>query len=417
MSKRILVIGGGVIGLSTAYYCARKGHHVTVVDRNPEQRDGCSFGNAGMIVPSHFIPLAAPGMVALGLKWMWNPESPFYIKPRPDRDLVSWAYRFWRASTPGRVRRAAPLLRDLQLASRACFEEFADLSGNSFGLVKRGLLMLCKTQHALDEEAKMAEQAGQLGIPAEVLDARQTAALDPDVRMDVAGAVYFPKDCHLSPDRFMAGLQQRLKQAGAEFSWNTEVTGWRASGSRIEAARTTVGEFTGDEFVLCGGVWSPDVARELRLHLPMQAGKGYSLTLTRPRQLPRICALFAEARLAVTPMGGSLRFGGTMEIAGLNEDINPVRVRGIIKSVPRYYPDFTPHDFDGVEPWRGLRPCSPDGLPYVGRTARHSNLCVAAGHAMLGLSLGPITGRLVAEILSGENPSIPINLLDPDRYA
>ncbi|HXT42454.1 MAG TPA: FAD-dependent oxidoreductase [Candidatus Angelobacter sp.] len=417
MSKRILVIGGGVIGLSTAYYCARKGHHVTVVDRNPEQRDGCSFGNAGMIVPSHFIPLAAPGMVALGLKWMWNPESPFYIKPRPDRDLVSWAYRFWRASTPGRVRRAAPLLRDLQLASRACFEEFADLTGNSFGLVKRGLLMLCKTQHALDEEAKMAEQAGQLGIPAEVLDARQTAALDPDVRMDVAGAVYFPKDCHLSPDRFMAGLQQRLKQAGAEFSWNTEVTGWRASGSRIEAARTTVGEFTGDEFVLCGGVWSPDVARELRLHLPMQAGKGYSLTLTRPRQLPRICALFAEARLAVTPMGGSLRFGGTMEIAGLNEDINPVRVRGIIKSVPRYYPDFTPHDFDGVEPWRGLRPCSPDGLPYVGRTARHSNLCVAAGHAMLGLSLGPITGRLVAEILSGENPSIPINLLDPDRYA
>lgn len=417
MSKRILVIGGGVIGLSTAYYCARKGHRVTVIDRNPEQRDGCSFGNAGMIVPSHFIPLAAPGMVALGLKWMWNPESPFYIKPRLDWDLLSWAFRFWRASTPGRVRCAAPLLRDLQLASRACFEELADLTGNGFALVKRGLLMLCKTQHALDEESKMAEQARQLGIPAEVLDARQTAALDPDVRMDIAGAVYFPKDCHLSPDRFMAGLQQHLKQAGAEFSWNTEVKGWRVNGSRVEAVKTTTGDFTGDEFVLCGGVWSPGVARELRLRLPMQAGKGYSLTLTRPRQLPRICALFAEARLAVTPMGGSLRFGGTMEIAGLNEDINPVRVQGIIKSVPKYYPDFTPRDFDGIQPWRGLRPCSPDGLPYVGRTARYSNLCVAAGHAMLGLSLGPITGRLVAEILSGENPAVPVNLLDPDRYA
>src|SRR6185312_3717959 len=153
MSKRILVIGGGVIGLSTAYYCARKGHRVTVIDRNPEQRDGCSFGNAGMIVPSHFIPLAAPGMVALGLKWMWKPESPFYIRPRLDWDLLSWAFRFWRASTPGRVRRAAPLLRDLQLASRACFEELADLTGNGFALMKRGLLMLCKTQHALDEEA------------------------------------------------------------------------------------------------------------------------------------------------------------------------------------------------------------------------------------------------------------------------
>jgi D-amino-acid dehydrogenase len=387
------------------------------MEQNGARRDGCSFGNAGMIVPSHFVPLAAPGMVKLGLKWMLNPESPFYIKPRLDWDLLSWGFKFWRASTSGRVRRAAPLLRDLQLASRACFEDLAERTGNSFDLVKRGLLMLCKTQHTLDEEAKTAEQAGRLGIPAEVLDAKQTAALDPDIRMDVAGAVYFSKDCHLSPNRFMAGLQQHLKQTGAEFSWNTDITGWRADDSRVEAVRTTAGDFTADEFVLCGGAWSPVVARELRLHLPMQAGKGYSLTLARPRQLPQICALLAEARVAVTPMGGSLRFGGTMEMAGLNEDINPVRVQGIIKSVPRYYPEFTPHDFDGVQPWRGLRPCTPDGLPYVGRSARYSNLCVATGHAMLGLSLGPITGKLVAEILSGENPSIPINLLDPDRYA
>ena len=215
----------------------------------------------------------------------------------------------------------------------------------------------------------------------------------------------------------MARLKQQLERLGASICWETEVAGWRASGKRIEAVRTTKGEFTADEFVLCGGCWSPAAARDLDLTLPMQAGKGYSLTLPNPRQLPSLCAIFTEARLAVTPMGNSLRFGGTMEIAGLDEKINPVRVRGIIKSVPRYYPDFTPRDFEGIKPWCGLRPCSPDGLPYVGRTRRYSNLSLATGHAMLGLSLGPITGRLLAEIISGEIPSIDIELLDPDRFA
>src|SRR6185295_7230626 len=122
--KHVLIIGGGVIGLSTAYYCARRGHRVTVLDRNPEQRDGCSFGNAGMVVPSHFVPLAAPGMVWRGLKWMWNPESPFWVKPRLDRELLDWGWKFWRASNQRQVTRAAPLLRDMPLASRAAFEEF-----------------------------------------------------------------------------------------------------------------------------------------------------------------------------------------------------------------------------------------------------------------------------------------------------
>jgi D-amino-acid dehydrogenase len=416
LSKRILVIGSGVIGLSTAYYAARKGHRVTVIERNPEQRDGCSFGNAGFVAPSHFIPLAAPGMVGLGLKWMWNPESPFYIKPRLNWELLSWGFKFWRAATPTHVGRSAPLLRDLGFASRACFEQLADLPGNDFGLEKKGLLNLCKTEHALEEEAKIAGQARELGVPAEVLDAKQTAKLDPNVRMDVAGSVYFPKDCHLTPSRFMAGLQQQLGKLGVDFSWETEVTGERVNGSRIEAIQTTKGDFTANEYVLCGGAWSARMARALGLNLPMQAGKGYSLTLPKPRQLPSISAIFTEARVAVTPMGGKLRFGGTMEIAGMNEDINPVRVQGIIKSVPKYYPEFAFKDFEDIQPWRGLRPCSPDGLPYVGRTSRYTNFAIATGHAMLGLSLGPVTGKLMAEILSGEKPSIDIQLLNPDRY-
>lgn len=416
MSKQILIIGGGVIGLSVAYYSARKGHRVTLLDRDPEQRDGCSFGNAGMITPSHFVPLAAPGMVSLGLKWMWNPESPFWVKPRLDWDLWQWAHKFWRASTPQHVRRSAPLLRDLHLASRSCFQELADLPANDFGLVTKGLVMLCKTAHTFEEESKTAAYANQLGIPAEVLDARQTAALDPNIRMDIAGGIYFPKDCHLTPARFMAALKQQLDKLGVAFSWQTEVTGWRVAHGRVEAAQTNRGEFSADEIVLCGGSWSPTVARDLKLKLPMQAGKGYSLTLPNPPQLPAICAILTEARVAVTPMGSSLRFGGTMEISGLNEEINPVRVQGIIKSALKYYPDFTHQDFAGVQPWRGLRPCSPDGLPYVGRTKKYTNLSIATGHAMMGLSLGPITGKLISELLSEERPSIDLEQLAPDRF-
>ena len=415
-SKHIVIIGAGVIGLATAYYLTRRGHRVTVLERASQDYLGCSFGNAGMIAPSHFVPLAAPGMVALGLKWMWNPESPFYIKPRLDWDLLSWGWKFFCAANAAHVARSAPLLRDLNLASRSCFEELAALPGNEFGLVKKGLLMLCKTAHALDEEAKIAEQALRLGLPAQVLDAKQTAALEPNVRMDIFGSVYFPKDCHLSPGLFMFGLRRQVEAAGVSISWNTEVTGWRAGEGRIHAALTDRGELQADEFAICGGSWSPVVVRQLGLRLPMQAGKGYSLTLPAPRQLPTLCAIFAEARLAATPMGSSLRFGGTMEIAGLNDAINPVRVRGIIKSVPRYYPDFSADDFRDIQPWCGLRPCSPDGLPYVGRVRRFVNLSIASGHAMLGLSLGPITGRLMSEILSDEKPAIDITPLNPERH-
>lgn len=396
-------------------HCAKKGHHVTVLERNGAQRDGCSFGNAGMIVPSHFVPLAAPGMVTLGLKWMWNPESPFYIKPRFDAELFDWAIKFWRAANSDHVRRSASLLRDLSFASRAMFEEFA--AQNEIELTPRGLLMLCKTQHALDDEAKFAAQANRLGVPAEILDAMQTAKLDPGVMMDVAGAVYFPKDAHFTPEKYMAVLQRNCEQAGVKFFWNAEVEKIIFHGQKISAVKTARAEFFADEIILCGGSWSPLLARELGLKIPMQAGKGYSLTLTQPRELPQLCSIFTEARMAITPMGSSLRFGGTMEISGLNENINPVRVQGIIKSVPKYFPKFLPPDFENVQPWCGLRPCSPDGLPYLGRTTKFSNLVLATGHAMMGMSLSPITGKLVSEIVSGKKATFDLSLLSPDRYA
>jgi D-amino-acid dehydrogenase len=416
--KHVVVCGGGILGLSCAYYLAREGHRVTLLERDAADHDTCAGGSAGYVSPSHVIPLAAPGMVMLGLKWMLSPRSPFYIKPRLDAELLRWGWHFWRSCTDRNVCRSAPILRDLCLASRTLFGEFADQTGNDFQLEKQGLLNLCKTQAKLDHEAHgLAQLANELGVEARVLNATETAALDPGVKMDVLGSVYFPIDCHLTPRRFVTTLTALAKQQGVEFRWQTPVTGWRTANGRIAAVLTPQGEIVADEFVLAGGSWSPGMLAGLGVRLPMQAGKGYSLTLEQPRVLPTRPHIFTEARIAVTPMGRTLRFGGTMEISGINSTIRPERVQQIVESVPRYFPEFTAADFAGIKPWSGLRPVSPDGMPYVGRFARHSNLIAACGHAMLGVTLAPITGVLVADVVGGRKPTVALETLNPDRFS
>ncbi|MBM3853862.1 MAG: FAD-dependent oxidoreductase [Verrucomicrobia bacterium] len=415
-SKHVVICGAGIVGLCCAHYLRARGHEVTVLERLPAERDGCSFGNAGIITPSHFVPLAAPGMVALGLKWMFNSKSPFYIRPRLSAELLGWSVRFLRSCNAAHVARSGPLLRDLNHASRELYLELAARLP-PFDLTTRGLLMLCRQEKTLEHEAAFAAHARELGVPAEVCTPQRAAELDPGVRMAIAGAVHFPLDAHFSPARFLEIFTPPLVSAGVKFLWETEVAGWRTAGHRLAAALTNRGEIPADEFVLAGGAWSPVTIRPLGLRLPMQAGKGYSLTLPRPRQLPQLTSIFTEARIAVTPLGSSLRIGGTMEVVGLDLSIQPNRVEGIIENVPRYFPDFTLDDFRDIPPWRGLRPVSPDGLPYLGRFARHPNLIAATGHAMMGVSLAPITGRLVADLVSGEKPSHDLALLDPDRFA
>jgi D-amino-acid dehydrogenase len=331
---------------------------------------------------------------------------------------MRWSWLFWRACNRRHLHRAAPILRDLCLGSRRLFEELDDITGGTFELQKEGLLNLCKTQEGLDHEAHgLARIASELGIEARVLDARQTAALEPGTKLNIAGSVYFPIDAHLTPWRFAQALTALIKAMGVRFHWSTTVYGWRSEGGRIAAVQTTAGDLLADEFVLAGGSWSPSMLDGLGIRLPMQAGKGYSLTLPKPRFKLTKSLIFTERRIAVTPMGGALRFGGTMELSGINHEVRPERVRQIIESVPHYFPEFGEADFAGIKPWHGLRPVSPDGLPYIGRFHRHANLTAACGHAMLGLTMAPITGLLVAEILTGRKPSVDLTMLNANRYS
>lgn len=406
------MVGGGVIGLCSAYYLARAGHRVAVVDRDASRREACSDENAGMVVPSHFIPLAAPGMISLGLKWMFNPRSPFFLRPRLDSALWSWCWKFFRHANRRHVENTQELLRDLSLESRGRFVDLAEEL--DFPLVKRGLLMLCRSEAGLEDEAEVAEAANVLGIEAEVCAPVRLRELDPDVAMDAIGGVWFPQDCHLDPGLFLGALRREIRERGGEFR-DAEVTRADVEDGRVAALRLGDGEsLAADEVVLATGAWAPDLARSLKLKLPMQAGKGYSFTLAEPRRLPRLCSLLKEGRVAVTPMGDQLRVAGTMEICGNDLSIDPRRLEGIIDSFCAFFPEFEPGDFRGVEPWSGLRPCSPDGLPYLGRVPGIRNAIVASGHSMLGLSLGPVTGRLVAACLEGESLD---PRLDPARFS
>ena len=421
MAQRVIIIGGGIIGLATAWFCRQRGYEVAVVDRGPSQRDGCSFGNAGMVVPSHFIPLAAPGMVATGLKMMWNPRSPFYFRPRLAPELWNWAWKFLRACNANHVEKTVPVLRDLGLASRRLYSEWHAEFQQAFDLQERGLIMLCHTERGLEKEAEIARLANEQGIEARILGQQETSQLDPGVQLDVVGGVYFPGDCHLSPQKLMSVLERRLDESGCEFHWRSEVVGFESGQKRIRGVKLATANgnqrMEADWVVVCGGAWSGRIGKGLGLQIPMQAGKGYSLTLSQPRQLPKICSILTEAKVAVTPLNGALRFGGTMEITGLDESISQPRLDGIIESACRYFPAFETTDFQGIEPWVGLRPLSADGLPIIGIPTRWENLVMNTGHAMMGVSLAPISGQIVTDLIAGRQQKVlEGGLLSPDRF-
>ena len=399
--KKVVIIGGGVIGLCSGYFLSKAGHRVVIVDRDASRRESCSDRNAGMIVPSHFTPLAAPGVISQGLKWMLNRRSPFFLRPRLDPKLWSWCWQFYRHCNRKHVENSQELLRDMSLESRSLFEQLADDLG--FALVGRGLLMLCQTEAGFREEGEVAEAASRLGIQAEVCGPERLRELDPGAEIDTVGGVWFSQDAHLDSEEFLDALRSAIRENGGEFL-DGEVNDFALANGSIDHALLTDGrDLSADHYIIAGGAWSPTLAKILGLRLPMEGGKGYSFTLTKPPQLPELCSLLKEGRVAVTPMGETLRVAGTMEICGDDLSIDRVRLSGIIDSFCRFFPRFTAGDFDGLEPWSGLRPCSPDGLPYVGRVPNLENAVVATGHSMLGLSLGPVSGRIVAGIISNQS--------------
>jgi D-amino-acid dehydrogenase len=412
---KIGILGGGIIGLSSAYYLNKAGYDVTIIDQT-NLLDGCSHGNAGMIVPSHFIPLAAPGMISKGIRWMFDSTSPFYIKPRFSKSLIKWGYHFYRSATSAHVQKSAPALKEISLLSKSLYQEWKQELPFDFGYQEKGLLMLFKTKEAEHEEANTVEMASRYGIEAYLLNASEVQNLETQIKVDVKGGVYFPGDAHLNPNVLVTNLIKFLRQKGVSFRDKTTLKDFQIDNGKVLAVKTNNGDFRFDEVVMALGSWSGEIGGKLQLSLPMQAGKGYSFTLNDAVNNVQIPSIFLEARVAVTPMGNSLRFGGTMEITGVHHRINMNRVKGIVNAIPRYYPKMLVPMPNQENVWHGLRPCSPDGLPYIGRSKKIENLIIATGHSMMGLSLAPATGLLVSELVDNKKSSMNIELFEPERF-
>ena len=410
----IIIIGGGIIGLSSAYYLSKQGHQITVIDKG-DLTDNCSFGNAGMIVPSHFVPLAAPGMISQGIRWMFDSKSPFYVKPSLGGGLPAWGLKFLKKSTTKHVEASALPLRDLSLLSKQLFQQLANEPDFDFELKNNGILAFYKTEKAGEEEAHLAARATELGLDMAVLTKAECQALQPKLELDVLGAVHYRCDAHLYPVKLMQALLKYLEQNGVKIVRNQEVTGINAAGNKITSLSTGAKEWKADQYILATGSWSPAVAKLLNLNISLMPGKGYSFMEPEPAQRMTIPALLCEARVAITPMNGQLRYGGTMEIAKINSQVNMNRVEGIVRSIPKYFPDLKPAIPDVKDIWYGFRPSSPDGLPYIGRSDRFQNLVIATGHGMMGLSLGPATGLLVSQIIKEEKTEIDIKAFLPAR--
>lgn len=409
----VAVIGGGVIGVCSAYYLASRGLDVVLIEKG-EIASGCSSGNAGLIVPSHSLPLASPGALGDGLRWLFDPESPFYIKPRLNPDLFLWLGRFVFASRESVMLGALPVLRDLLFAGRALFDELAGTAGFYFGYEGDGSLWVCLSEQRLEHERKEVHILERFKIPVRVMNQREVHDLEPALLPQVAGGVFYPNDGHIDPGRFVTGLADKSRQLGAKIETKTEVIGFDTLKGRITTIHTTRGDLQAKKVVLAAGSWTPEVARALKLRIPIQAAKGYSITLKNPDPAPKLPLLFGEARVAVNPLGYALRLAGTLEMAGMDFSFNTRRLEAIRRSSAAYLPGLA--EAKVMEIWRGLRPCTPDGLPVIGRSQEFSNLILATGHAMLGISLGPVTGKLVAQLACEEKTDIDLHPLRLRRF-
>ena len=402
---KVLIIGGGIMGLSSAYYLQKNGYEVTVLDKG-DISDNCSFGNAGMIVPSHFVPLAAPGMISQGIRWMFNSKSPFYVRPSLNVNLISWGLKFMKHATNKHVEAAAEPLRDLSLLSKKLYEDLAKEQDFDFELTNNGILAFYKTEKAGEEEAHLAKKAIELGLDMAILSAEECRALQPKLNLDVLGAVHYRCDAHLYPTKLMNALLSHLEKNNVKIIRNKEVDKIESSGSRITKVFTGDTSWEADQYVIATGSWSPAIAKMVNLNISLMPGKGYSFMEKEPENRLTIPALLCEARVAITPMNGSIRYGGTMELDKINSRVNMTRVKGIVESVPKYFPDLHPQLPEEKNVWYGFRPSSPDGLPYIGRSAEKENLIIATGHGMMGLSLGPATGLLVSQIVAEQRTEL-----------
>ena len=412
-SPDVLVIGAGAIGICSAYYLAEQGLQVTVVEQK-EVASGCSGANAGLIVPSYSIPLAAPGVLCQGLKWMLKPENPFYIKPRFDPVLFAWLRKFRKASNSQQMLDGLRILRDLNYASLELFDHLISEESLSCNYRKDGWLLAYRTAKGFQKALEDTPLLEAHDIDVKVLSADETLEMEPMFRTEISGGIFFPEDAHLDPEKFVRALAGRLRDRKTGILEQAKVLELEKLNKTIKVVRTTRGDFNPKHVVLAAGAWSPELVQNLGINLPVQPAKGYSVSVKKPEICPAVPLYLSEAKVAVTPLEDVLRFAGTMELSGMDFRINRGRVNAIMRAAEDYLKEI--EKLEIVDIWFGFRPCTPDGLPIIDRVPDYDNLIIATGHCMLGVSLAPITGKLITQLVRGRTQDVELELLKATRF-
>lgn len=410
----VAIIGGGIIGLACAWYLRAAGREVVVLERE-QPGAGASHGNCGTITPSHAPPLPEPGVLGRALKWMLRADAPLYIPPRFDPALWGWLLRFAARCNRADQAHATAVRAQLLNDSMAALEVLLRETGIDCAFERSGLLYVFRDPAWRARFGDLPEALAPLGIRAEAWDGRRAEEEEPALRAGVAGGIWFPGDGRLRPDRLVAGLARAVQARGVEILPAAPVTGVELDGGRVTALATPGLRLQPREVVLAAGAWSPQLGRQLGLRLPIQPGKGYSMTFPRPALAPRRALVLKEQSVCVTTWPDGFRLGSTMEFSGYDTRLNAVRLAALRRAAADYLRD--PGDGEPEESWYGWRPMTPDDIPVIGRAPQLRNLVVATGHGMLGVSMSAATGRLVRDILLGAAPAERLAPLSPARFA
>lgn len=408
-SADVTIIGAGAVGVCAALELARRGASVVVLERGAEVAAGCSAGNAGIVGASHVAPLADPAAMRDGLKWVTRPDSPFYVRPRPQ--VLPWLARFAAASMPGRAHRNQTILRALAVHSAALHDDL-HRAGLEAGYARRGMLNLFVSERAFAAARGAAAGDGQRAQAVE-RDALRDVA--PFLTGSYAGAILQRDEAHCDPLRFVQSVAAAAVELGVEFRTGVEVLGVSRRGDRIEELQTTAGTVRTGEVVVAAGIGSGMLARQLGVRLLVEAGKGYHVDVAEGAGDPDLPVWLHEQRVVITPLADRVRMAGTLELTADDMSVSSRRVQAIVAAVRGALPAIAARP--PLEIWRGLRPCTPDGLPVIGRPPGASNAILATGHGMWGLQLAPLTARLVAQLARGETPEYDLTPLRPDRFS
>lgn len=409
----VVVLGAGAVGLACAHFLLARGRSVVVLDQG-QPGQGSSHGNCGTLTPSHAPPLAGPGVIPQALRWLAKPDAPLRIALRADARLIGWLWRFMRRCNARDWRASAAALAPFLRHARAAIEGLVQREGIDCEFAASGTLDVFATERALQRAQAGVALLRELGIPAEDWDAATLARREPALRPGLAGAVFHPGDAMLRPERYVAGLARRVREQGGRIEEGCHVEGMACAGGRVEEIIASHGRFRAGEVVVALGAWSPLLLRKLGLRLPIQPGKGYSITWSRPALCPRLPLSLREPSVCVTTWGSGFRLGSTMEFAGYDARMNRARLDALRRGAAAFLRE--PEGPERVEEWWGWRPMVPDDLPLIGHVPGCANLMLATGHGMLGVTLSAATGELVADLLAGTTPAVDPRPFSPARF-